>query len=379
MKEYLVVTPDYPSENNKYATAFVHSRVKKYAEAGLKVEVFKVNRRIWGKPLHGEKYNYENIDVECGNLHELKQKIINNNYKKILVHFGYKSVISLILSVTKETPIIIWFHGSDIISWRRRTYNLTKSNCLRFFVYSFLNVFQRKFLKKIFTKYPNQIYPVFVSKWLHEVGEEDIGLKGKIKNYNIIPNIIDEDLFVYQKKIIEDRFNFLTIRSFDTRKYANDMVTEAIIKLANKSFFSQLHFTICGKGKMWNNLTKPLKKYKNVELNNNFFNHKEIVDLHKQHGVMLMPSRQDTHGISTCEGMSSGLVAISSNNSAIPEYVPSNCSYLIETVDDIVNAIEDIYNNKDKYLDYSQKSAEFIRNKCSSKIVIKKELEIIAN
>ena len=42
MKKYLVVVPGYPSEQNKYNNAFVHSRVKNYLKNNLDVEVFSV-------------------------------------------------------------------------------------------------------------------------------------------------------------------------------------------------------------------------------------------------------------------------------------------------------------------------------------------------
>ena len=92
-----------------------------------------------------------------------------------------------------------------------------------------------------------------------------------------------------------------------------------------------------------------------------------------------MPSRQDTHGVSTSEAMSSGLVPISSNNSAIPEFVPVSCGYLTDTYLDIVDAIENIYFDADRFLEFSKGASEFIRKKCASSVVISKEIELIEN
>ncbi len=377
MKKYLLVSPGYPSEKDKYNCAFVHVRVKHYLERGLNVDVFFVNRRRLGKPQSGNKYEYEGVTIEKGNLKELKRTIERGNFEKILIHFGYKTIVSTALKAAKETPIIIWLHGVDVISWTRRMYNLRLKNVIKFLGYILINVQQRMFLNKIAKDFSDSIAFIFVSDWLKKTAQKDI--RSNIKNAYVIPNPIDTKAFVYEKKEKGDRLKILIIRSFANRNYANDVLVKAIIELSKKPIFTDFEFTICGRGRLWKSTIAPLKRFENVHLENRYFSHKEIKELHEKHGVILMPSRQDTHGISTCEGMSSGLVAISSNNSAIPEYVPSSCAYLTDDYRGIVEAIEDIYNNIDKYLAFSRKGAEFIRSKCSSDIVIEKELKIITS
>ena len=41
---------------------------------------------------------------------------------------------------------------------------------------------------------------VFVSEWMKNILEKDSLSKGKIKNYHIIPNVIDENVFNYIEK-----------------------------------------------------------------------------------------------------------------------------------------------------------------------------------
>lgn len=46
----LVLTNNYPSEDNLYANGFVHTRVLGYLKKGIEVEVF-VCKKIWDKQL----------------------------------------------------------------------------------------------------------------------------------------------------------------------------------------------------------------------------------------------------------------------------------------------------------------------------------------
>lgn len=92
---------------------------------------------------------------------------------------------------------------------------------------------------------------------------------------------------------------------------------------------------------------------------------------------MLIPTRQDAQGVSMCEAMMSGLVPVTSNNTAIPEYVPENCGYLTNNYKELALAIKTMYFNQDEFLQKSKNAHEFIQKKCSSKVVIERELEVI--
>ncbi len=374
---YLLVTPGYPSESKKYNNAFVHARVKQYIKAGLEVDIFSYSKSYFAKPGNGKRYKWENVEVECGNLNELSQKLRTQKYDKILMHFAIHGAVKRVLTVAAGTPVIIWCHGVDVISWRRRMYNLRIKNIVKFCGYAVLNTIQRMYIHRAVMKYGNLITFVFVSNWLKNCAQRDLWLSERLTNFRIIPNIIDEVTFQYKQKEEVDRLKILSIRSFDFKKYANDLTVKAVKILSDKDYFNELEFTICGKGRLWDRTTAPLKQYSNVELINQFFSHDEIVDLHAKNGIMLMPSRQDTQGVSTCEGMSSGLVPISSNNSAIPEYVAENCGYLASNVNEIVAAIDDLYHNPEKFLDYSKNAAAFISNKCAARAVIPIEIALI--
>jgi len=376
LKKFLVIVLNYPNENNIYGGMYIHSRVKGYIEKGLNVEVFSFNNNLFCNNSKHEFYNYESVFVEVGNLDKLKKKIENNRYEKILIHYSYWKVLREVRKINLEIPIIAWFHGFEIIGWYRRLYNFRMSRIFNFFGYVVFNSLQRFFLHMFF-KDDCHLEVVFVSKWLAEVALKDTHIKKRNISYSVISNPVDDKMFKYNEKKEEDRLNIFTLKSFDSRNYANDITARVILKLSKKKYFNDLTFTICGKGRLWNKETKKLKLFSNVILRNRFFSHSEIVDLHKNNGVVLMPSRQDTQGLSTCEAMSSGLVPISSNNSAIPEFVSSRGGYLCENVDEIVDVIEDIYYDKNKFLEFSVYSSKFIQDKCSLENIIDKETKLI--
>jgi glycosyltransferase involved in cell wall biosynthesis len=81
-----------------------------------------------------------------------------------------------------------------------------------------------------------------------------------------------------------------------------------------------------------------------------------------------------------CEAMSSGLVPISTDITAIPEFVKHDVSGLLTTPEsptDIADAIERLYYNSDVFLRVSKQASQSIREKCAVDVVIKRELEII--
>ena len=377
MSRYLVVTPGYPSEEKKYNNAFVHARIKNYIKAGLNVEVFSYSKNPFARPQNGATYVYDTVTVEQGNISELKNKLKTSKYDKVLIHFAIKSALSCVLNANPNTPVIVWCHGVDVIAWHRRLYNLRFANIVKFTGYAVLNTFQRIYLHWIAKQYEDRITFVFVSQWLKKIMEKDIWRVNQIKNYHIIPNVVDDKVFTYYPKDPKDRLKILSIRSFNSRNYANDQTVKAIQLLAEKPYFNELSFTLCGDGRLWKSTVAPLMDFRNVTLCRRFFSHKEIVQLHREHGVILMPSRQDTHGVSTCEAMCSGLVPISSNNSAIPEYIPATCGYLATSIKELASAIDDIYYNPDKFLKYSINSAFYIRNVCGNDIIISKEINLI--
>jgi glycosyltransferase involved in cell wall biosynthesis len=277
-------------------------------------------------------------------------------------------------------PVFIWVHGGEALGWYRRLFMFSFANLYTFTRYIGRNLIQMTQMHNLIsyanTSAQNRIHFIFVSRWMRSITETDT--ISTVKNVRYIPNPIDPTLFRYAEKTAEQRKKILLIRSFDSKKYANDLAVEAISILSKKPFFSELSFTIYGVGKYFQPLTKRIKEFPNVTLNNFFLENKNIPAVHREHGVFLCPTRQDAQGVSMCEAMSSGLVPITSNNTAIPEFVEDKKSgFLTQTPEDIATAIELLYREPGRFLAMSHETSAHIQRISGTPTVVEQEVLMI--
>jgi glycosyltransferase involved in cell wall biosynthesis len=234
----------------------------------------------------------------------------------------------------------------------------------------------RRFLKS--SNPATTINSVFVSHWLKTAAEND--LKMSIVDSAVISNGIDTDLFCYRKKQVDLRKRILVIRPFSAINYANDLSIQAILLLSKRPYFHDLQFTIYGEGYLFKQLTDRIRQFPNVTLNNNFIENVSIPRIHEQHGIFLCPSRLDSQGVSLCEAMSSGLVAITSPVGGIPEYVEDSVSgYMVSEPQQIADRIEQLYLTPSKFLEVSAAASQAIATKCALKNTIQQEVTLITS
>lgn len=275
-------------------------------------------------------------------------------------------------------PIYIWVHGSEALGWYRRLFNLT--NLKEFLAYVKNNTLQLAGLRQII-RHSNQsgkIKFIFVSNWMKRITEHDTF--SKIKQAEIIPNPIDTEIFEYIPKEKEKRMKILLIRPFDSRKYANDLAIKAIQELSKRPFFKYLEISIYGRGKYFSSLTDRIKDYPNVTLMNAFIEHTKIPTIHQEYGIFLCPTRQDAQGVSMCEAMSSGLVVITSDNTAIPEFVENNNTGLLtHSPKEIANKIEFLYYHPESFSRISKQASTRIRQIAGHINVIQREMALLTS
>jgi glycosyltransferase involved in cell wall biosynthesis len=370
MDKIFILNQSYPNpKSGDVGSAFVHVRAKFYAE-DFDVEVVKITATE-------ESYVYENIMVTCCKSYPLFLEYLKANRPKIILTHFCESWMNT-AAVNNNIPIIIWVHGSEAHSWYRILFNIHRGNLIGFAKFMLINTISlRNFHRLIkLSKNSTKIHFVFVSDWMRRITFTDTF--ASTSEYSIIPNPIDTKLFKFVDKPAELRKKILMIRSFNSSKYANDISMEAILQLSKKTYFNELEFTIYGKGVHWEKLTSKIAHLKNVKLINKLVPQSEIPDLHQQHGIFLCPTRMDAQGVSMCEAMSSGLVPITSNNTAIPEFVKNKVSgFVTDSVSDIVRAVEFIYENPDSFSKMSSQASSQIAEQCGTEKIISKEKELI--
>ncbi|WP_369901754.1 glycosyltransferase family 4 protein [Bacillus manliponensis] len=366
----LVLTNMYPKENDLYRNAFIHRRVIQYIHKECEVQVFVMDRSKETDFL----YNFEGVNVVEGNKKCLLNYIQSYNPDKILIHFIDRDMMNALEELKFAYPSIVWIHGVEALGWYRRLFNAYNR---AFIKYTLRNIRQMFNLKKFIGKSKKEnVTFVFVSEWMKRITEADT--LTKIDKYEVIPNVIDTNLFQFEKKDKNLRKRVLLIRPFESRKYANDIAIKAIIELSRREVFKDIEFTIYGKGRLFDQLIQPLLKFENVHIHNKYLTHSEIATEHKKNGIFLCPTRQDSQGVSMCEAMASGLVPITSDNTAIPEFVTNEVTGFTTTnYKEIADSIEHLYNNADLFSKMSKATARSVASKCNPVDVINKELKLI--
>lgn len=378
--KYLIITNAYPHPAALYRNGFIHRRVKAYQEKGINIEIFVLS------PAHKEteKYTYEDVNVTRGNKHHLQDFLIKQSFHKILIHFVSKDMIDAIKKTTPKTPIIIWVHGFEAEAWHRRWFNFLEDRAQLKRILDMADDYyidQLELMNYLYTTKELDLTFVHISRWFKEyIAECDA--RAISQNSHIIPNIIDGTLFNYVEKDPEQRLKILSIRPYASRKYANDLSVKTVLELSKRPYFKSLQFVFYGEGKYFDETLAPLMEFDNVEINEGFLPQTEIANKHKEFGIFLCPTRLDSQGVSMCEAMSSGLIPISNNLTAIPEFVEHNRSGLLARPEDhlhMADLIERLYYNPDVFSTISKNAAMDIREKCDVEVVISQEIALLVD
>ena len=374
VNDTLIITPSYPTEENRYFAGFVHSRAIEYKKQGLNFDV----AVVYDYKNYSE-YTFENIQASRMTTQNLRHLLQKKSYKNILIHFFDERYFNVLEGLDlEETNIFIWVHGPETLYWD------TPLMVGRYFEkYDEITADQRREFEKrdeIIRKYNKKtnVKWIFVSDWIKDESEKLINIK--FNNYEIIPNIVDTETFTYKEKTPIEQKNIFMLRRFDNiNKYAIDVAIRAILELSRRHDFNKYSFNIYGKGDYYDELTEPIKNFSNVNFYTGFYTHQQISEIHKQNGIALFPTRYDAQGVSMCEAGSSGLVVISSENDAIKEFIPNDYGNIIDQEDyiGVANAIENLANDFETFSTASKHISSFIHEKCSYENTVKKEIEAI--
>jgi glycosyltransferase involved in cell wall biosynthesis len=157
-----------------------------------------------------------------------------------------------------------------------------------------------------------------------------------------------------------------------------DVAVDVIVELSRRPGFGDLRFALHGDGPRFEPLVAPLRGFPNVELHRGFLPQPALPALHRGHGVFLCPTRQDAQGVSMCEAMASGLVPLSSDNTAIPEFVRHGENGLLSRgARAMADHVEALARDPDLYLRLSAAAARSMREQCGGDAVAGAEIEAV--
>ena len=372
--EHLLVTNHYPSYDDLYRNGFVHTRVRAYAENGIKVDIFRLRK---DEPIRW--HEFQNADVTTGSQNALRKMLKSGRYRHVLVHFLDPNMWNVLKDFIDDIRVTIWVHGAEIHPWYRRKYNIeTPEQEEKAKAQSAVRM---SFWRGLLQPMPANLHLVFVSNYFANEVMEDLGFSLPEGSYSVIHNPIDTELFNYAEKDSEQCRKILSIRPFATRQYANDLTVKCILELSKKPIFDQLRFTIVGDGVLFEETITPLRQFDNVHIQQKFLTHPEIAALHKEHGIFLCPTRWDSQGVSRDEAMSSGLVPVTTAVAAIPEFADESCAIFSAEEDwqGLAKGIEELARRPGIFKAMSESASLRIRRQTEKSLIIPKEISLLAN
>lgn len=354
---------------------FIHSRVKKYNEKGLLVDVvsfFEDKKEI-------DDYYLDDIHIiEIGKA-DLLLLLRNKHYSEILIHFmNYRIASLFVIAKSTDIPMIIWSHGYESLPWYRTWFQYSVEELERKKAYFLENdIEKRKFLRRWFNK--ENVKWIFVSNWHCHRVKNWVGFLPS--EYYIIHNFIDEDYYNIPFPDTNKIWNILSIKSHMSNVYANDVVAKAIIELSHRNVFKKLCITLYGFGELFDDNFKDLiaLNFSNVKIIKKKLTSEEMKFIVRDNGIFLSPTRYDSHGVTVAEMMAAGRAVITSSIPVMLElYDESSVSFCEgDNPYSLADEIEYLINNQDEFISKCQNAREIIKKQCGYAATVEKELMLI--
>ncbi|AGS35379.1 hypothetical protein B841_09530 [Corynebacterium maris DSM 45190] len=370
----LLVTNNYPSYDSLYKNAFIASRLRRYQSENFVSEVFCLDDNSFELSYR----EYEGTEVLTGNKEVLTRVATSGQLDRVLIHFLNEEVWGAFKDAPISEGVTVWIHGFEAQPWwRRKIVFDTPQKRERAIAESKRRM---SFWREVLENIPLKWHFVFVSDWLAQTFFEDVGISLPREQYSVIHNIVDTNRFSFNEKPVEQRFRVLSIRPYASKIYANDLSVAAVLELQRTSpNFDAFDFHFYGDGPLFEETMEPLRDIPNVEIHQRFLTQAEISEVHKDFGVFLVPSRMDTQGVSRGEAMASGLVPITTNVAAIPEFVDAESGIVVPAEDPVAlaEAMQNVADDPDLFATLSRGAASRVHNQLTFEQTIHKELELI--
>jgi glycosyltransferase involved in cell wall biosynthesis len=366
----ICIAPDYPSNHSRYRFAFIHSRLKLYHKHGIQVEVV----TIASHPMTVERW-HEGIRVVELSHKDLPSYFHGNSNLPLAIHSISPQTYKLISKYLCRRKVFAWSHGYDYQPWMLRQSLVKDEKHRRHYRANTMN--RKETWNKLIEQCRENLTIVFVSRYQAEEFLCQI-VKPNTLKIAIISNPINTETFQFNTKSSEQRKNILSLRPYHNSLYANDLAAKAACFISSQNC-QDFFFVFAGDGPLFDETLGPLKKYPNILVLKDFFSADQIAMLHKDFGIFLVPSRMDTHGVSRDEAMSSGLVPITTNIAAIPEFVDSQCAVITPPEDwrALASSVIQIGSSPELFLQLSQNAASRVRRSTAHFLTIPREVSLI--
>lgn len=208
------------------------------------------------------------------------------------------------------------------------------------------------------------------------IGARNKFLRKKFDADFILPSFVSEEKIIENKKFNRDKLKIITLSKLIKRKNIN-----LVIKALNNAKFD-FEYLIYGEGREKHKLEKLIKKYNLSEKIKIYshINHNEIWEKLDKNDVFILPSINETFGLSYLEALARGLIVVGTEDTGIDGVIENNKNgYLIkpkvENIREILEKINSQNNDemiKNSLLNIKNYTEEKIMNKYNE--IIKKIL-----
>lgn len=297
----LVLTESYPNGESQ-SMAYVHTRNQYYLKQGHEVVVLCFDATL--------SYTIDQIPVVTEADFKTSNKI--QDFSIVISHAPNlrNHIRFLFLNLKRISNIVFFIHGHEVL--RKSIYYpepmFQKSKLCSIFkkqINEVYDTFKLKLLNYLFSNtFNSKAVFIFVSQWMKRQFLKNLGLNEKQVEYMIIPNSVHQ---VFEKRMFNARAkklgDFITIRPFDSPKYAVDIVVKAALQ--NPKF----EFHLYGAGEYFSFNQAP----SNLKIFNRYFKQIDLPDLLDQYHAAFMPTRLDSQGVMVCEMASYGMDVFTSD------------------------------------------------------------------
>ena len=107
---------------------------------------------------------------------------------------------------------------------------------------------------------------------------------------------------------------------------------------------------------------------------------RKLQELHAENGIILIPSRHDTHAVAMCEAASSGVVVVGSDLEVTSFFMNNQVNHTLADPEDshaLADIIERLYRNPDEYLEISARMSAETQARCNRENTVLKEVALI--
>jgi glycosyltransferase involved in cell wall biosynthesis len=359
--------------DGKYATARDYVALKAYQSMGAKIDVIAFGRRRTKRI-----YEYDGVRVLSGYGYELLGLLALRDYVSVSVHFLNPNMWNLLYPARHRSRFVFFLHGYEVDRWIRREFEHGTPEELRLAIAR--SLYLQSFWKHVTENLELRAHFVFVSEWWRRLVAEDMEVVIPARRSSIIHNFIDTELFSYREKPPEQAYKILWVRSASSRKYGADLAARCLETLRQRSdVWHRLSVRIIGDGHHFDEFESRFSNDPRVSIERRFASQQEIAALHKEYGLLIVPTRYDSQGVSRDEAMSSGLVPVTNAVAAVPEFVDTDCAILAgpEDVEGLVQGILRVTSDPELFQAMSHRAAQRARQQCGPEATVRREAALL--